>query len=135
MDFTSLSREELKHREKQLKAVLEELNEKDAVIIVEGKKDRNALQRAGVKGRIEIVNRSPEELSRRMAGEKEVVLLTDFDEAGEEICRRMQESLSSYNVKADVNSRRKFHRILRVRNFETMDKNFEEFEKELNKRW
>jgi 5S rRNA maturation endonuclease (ribonuclease M5) len=134
MDFTSLNREELKRKEKQLKRVLEELNEKDAVIIVEGKKDRAALQRIGVRGRIELVNRSSEELSRRISGEKEAILLTDFDDAGEEICRRMQESLSSYNVKADVDFRRKFHRILRVRNFETIDKQLEEFEKE-TKRW
>ena len=135
MDFSSLSREELKRKEKQLKRALEELNEKDAVIIVEGKKDRNALQRIGVRGRIELVNRSPEELSRRMSGEKEAILLTDFDTTGEEICRRMQESLFSYNIKADVDLRKKFHRILRVRNFEKIDKQIEEFEKEIKKRW
>ena len=102
MNFASLTDEELKQKAKQLKRAIEELVEKGAVVIVEGKKDKVALQKIGIRNRIKLINKTPDELSRMVSGEKEAIILTDFDDAGEEICRRVEESLSSYNVKADV---------------------------------
>jgi len=134
MDFNHLSNEELKQKEKQLKRALEELDEKEAVIIVEGKKDKEALQRIGVKNRIKLVNRSPAELSRAISDEKEAIILTDFDEAGEEICKRVEESLSSYSIKADTELRKRLHRIIGVANFESIDKILDKFDEEIKKR-
>jgi 5S rRNA maturation endonuclease (ribonuclease M5) len=99
MKITSLSDEELKRMEKQLKRAFEELNEKGAVIVVEGKKDREALQRAGVNNKIVLINRSPDELSSRISDEKKAIILTDFDNAGEEMRSRMEEI--SQNIGSD----------------------------------
>jgi 5S rRNA maturation endonuclease (ribonuclease M5) len=59
------------------------------------------------------------------------VILTDFDEAGEELCCRVEDGLRAYNVSPDTEMRRKLQRILGLRNFEEIDRKLEE----LRKKW
>jgi 5S rRNA maturation endonuclease (ribonuclease M5) len=130
--FTPLAMKKLQRKQKFLKRVLKELEESRKPIIVEGKKDRAALERIGVGNRIFLINWTPDELSRRVAKvADEAVVLTDFDETGEKLCKRVEEALCSYNVLPDTEVRRKLRYALGVYNFEEIDRKMEELQKKI----
>jgi len=121
----------LRKRMKLLDRTLRELNESQAVI-VEGKRDREALRQIGVRNRIFLANMSPDKLALRISKTaSEAVVLTDFDGTGEKLCKRIEEALQSYNVSANTEVRRKLKHLLGVYNFEDIDKKMEEFKKKI----
>lgn len=73
-------------------------------IIVEGKKDRNALQKLGLTGSIIIYNKGsslPDFCDWIVANYDQVIILTDWDRKGGTLCRRMRELLKGrvdYNI-------------------------------------
>jgi 5S rRNA maturation endonuclease (ribonuclease M5) len=130
--FTPLSMRKLQRKHKLLKRVLKELEESGKPMLVEGKRDRAALERIGVKNRIFLINLAPDELCERISKvADEAVILTDFDEAGEKLCRRIEEALHSYNVLPNTEVRRKLRYLLGVYNFEEIGRRMEEFKKKL----
>jgi 5S rRNA maturation endonuclease (ribonuclease M5) len=130
--FSSLAMRKLQKKHKSLKRVLKELEDSGAPLLVEGKRDREALERIGVKNRIFLVNMSPDSLCQRVSKvTDEAVVLTDFDEAGQKLCKRVEEALHSYNVLPNTDVRRKLRHLLGVYNFEDIDRRMEEFKKKI----
>jgi 5S rRNA maturation endonuclease (ribonuclease M5) len=130
--FTPLVMKRLQRKDKLLKRVLKELEESGKPILVEGKRDREALERIGVGNRIFLINMRPDELCERVAKTAdEAVVLTDFDEAGEKLCKRIEEALYSCNVLPNTEVRRKLRYLLGVYNFEEIDRRMEEFKKKI----
>jgi len=130
--FSPLAMRRLQRKQKFLKRTLRELRESGAVILVEGKRDREALKRIGVKNRIFLINMSPDRLCERVSRTAdEAVILTDFDAAGERLCKRVEEALRSYSVLPNTEMRRKFRYLLGIYNFEEIDRKLEEFEKKV----
>ncbi len=122
----------LQRKQKLLRRVLRELEESGKPILVEGKRDKAALERIGVRNRIFLINLTPDELCKRVAKiADEAVVLTDFDETGEKLCKRVEEALYSYNVLPDTEVRRKLRYLLGVYNFEEIDRKLEEFKKKI----
>ena len=78
----------------------------DWVVLVEGKRDVAALKRLGVENVWALKGKGfhdvAEELSHRFKG---VVVLTDFDQQGERICRKLTAVLKSYGLKIDSSFR------------------------------
>lgn len=129
---TPLLMRKLVRKEKLLRRVLNELAESDAVVLVEGKRDKNALERIGIRNRIMVINMSPDEVSERVSRVADkAVVLTDFDDAGEELRCRVEEALRSYNVSPNTEVRKRLHYLLGVRNFEEIERKLEEFRKKL----
>ncbi|MCX6777109.1 MAG: toprim domain-containing protein [Candidatus Micrarchaeota archaeon] len=130
--FSPMALRKLQKKQKLLDRTLKDLAESGAAVLVEGKRDREALQRIGVRNRIFLVNMSPDKLCLRVskvAGE--AVILTDFDEAGQKLCRRIEEALHSYNVLPNTEVRRKLRYLLGVYNFEDIDRRMEEFKNKI----
>lgn len=101
-------------RYERLLEVLEELDEASlhAPLIVEGKRDREALRSLGVKGDIISLNRGQgmHEFAESVAGSHErVVLLMDWDSTGE----KLQERLTR-EFKGMWEEHESFRRLLRV---------------------
>ncbi len=74
----------------------------DWVILVEGKRDKVALERFGIEN-VEQMKSKPyhtvaDELSKRYRG---AVMLMDFDEKGEQIERKLSRILSMYGMSVD----------------------------------
>ena len=96
----------LKEKVEKIGQILEQLIEKSAEgtpIIVEGKKDAQALQELGVKGPILMVKTEGKSfLEATMEIEqlcsKEVILLLDFDRRGKQGTKHLQESLERGKV-------------------------------------
>lgn len=91
----------LQEKEEKIRLVLESLAEESAKgtpIIVEGKKDAEALRALGIKGQIIQAKTGGKtlldillELENR--GAREVILLLDFDRRGRELTRRLKQRL------------------------------------------
>jgi 5S rRNA maturation endonuclease (ribonuclease M5) len=88
----------------ELKNLVEKMNSEISCVIVEGRKDKEALEKIGYKGRIIYANKF--EMANGM-----VVILTDFDKEGKEIAKRITRSIGEKNV--DKFFRNEFKKILR----------------------
>jgi 5S rRNA maturation endonuclease (ribonuclease M5) len=96
-------------REKQafleLKNLVENMSEDVTYVIVEGRKDKEALLKLGYKGKIVYANK----LKRIKDGK--VVILTDFDKEGTKIAERIKKEIGEGKV--DEFFRERVGRILR----------------------
>ncbi len=117
------------------KNLLESLEEGEQEVVVEGKRDRVALQKLGIRNRITLINQSPDRVAERVAshGASEAVVLTDFDRSGEELAQRICEALESYGVKPDLNIRRKLRYLFGVLFIEELDRKVAEFQEKLER--
>ena len=78
-----------------------------ATILVEGKRDREALDLLGIKGEIIMTSQKTvfnlcEELARSGG---DIIIMTDWDERGEEVARQVQIFLEADGVRADTTIR------------------------------
>jgi len=124
---------ELLAKAKTLRRLLSELLESDSAVVVEGKKDREALLGLGVASeRIFTVHGKPHEVAERVAAFSDrAYVLTDLDAAGEEIMSRIVPALEGSGVKPDVEMRRRMSGILQVRFFEEIVGKIREFDEKL----
>lgn len=85
-------------------------------IIVEGSRDREALRRLGFDGVIEMHSTkgfSEEELVEEIGSKyKSVLLLTDFDEEGRQLNKRLTRIFERRGVKVDLGLRRVIGRLM-----------------------
>lgn len=91
----------------QVLARLEEASAKGKPIVVEGKKDAQALAELGIKDTIFSVKTAGKSFLEATAeieasGAREVILLLDFDRRGKEGTRRMQQDLERVKIKVNV---------------------------------
>lgn len=109
---------------KELEKLIEKM--KKNVIMVEGKRDAEALKNMGICNVYAVVGRE-ESVLNKVKDEKEVILLMDLDRKGHALAERMQEKLWSMGIKSDVLTRRKLGRILKVKYFENLNKKYEKY--------
>ncbi|RLI97735.1 MAG: hypothetical protein DRP00_03620, partial [Candidatus Aenigmatarchaeota archaeon] len=75
-------------------------NVENSQIIVEGKKDREVLEKLGFKNVVEISGKSLSEILKEIKKDS-VILLTDFDSEGEKLAKRLYNFLKIYGIKVD----------------------------------
>ena len=100
----------LKEKEEKIQLIIAKLTEesvKGKPIIVEGKKDAQALRILGVNGAILTVKTGGKSFLEATAeienlGAREVILLLDFDRRGKEGTKRLRESLERAKIKANI---------------------------------
>lgn len=110
---------------KQLKRLLEKLEV--SVILVEGKNDKAAMERLGFENIMTISGTLKERAAALCGCRKDVVVLTDINERGEELAEEAKSELERYGIRCDVESRRAFARILGITEFENAHKGYDEF--------
>jgi 5S rRNA maturation endonuclease (ribonuclease M5) len=90
-------------KKEELEKFLLELKQSNKLIIVEGPKDKKALQEVGVSNFIvELSKKSIFEIIEDVAKiASEVVILTDFDEKGKELYGKLNSGLQRLGVKVD----------------------------------
>ena len=99
----------------ELIEALKEFSE-DNLIVVEGKKDVAALKAIGVKSKE--LNGNNYLFAERNSSTKQVLLLTDFDDEGENIRKKLKEAFSANGVQENVNLRKKFWAVTRLSHVE-----------------
>ena len=87
-----------------MKEWLEKLKNSEKLIIVEGKKDRIALKKLGIRGKILCVKNSSNILSDYLdyIHDREVILLLDFDDYGTALSKKIAQYLEEKRVKANT---------------------------------
>ncbi|MDG6217933.1 MAG: toprim domain-containing protein [Candidatus Thermoplasmatota archaeon] len=106
----------------EVELTLDELVEANNVVpvIVEGIKDRRALERLGLTGMIITINTGlslsdfSDWISERY---DEVIILTDWDRRGGSLCRRLKELLKG-RVKYDITFRQRFSKYAMIKKVE-----------------
>ena len=101
----------------QLTQILEELESRpeDVVLLVEGRRDRGALNLLGVRGEIIQVQTSDgilgiaEDLALR---HKKAVILTDWDRKGGQLCLLLKNALKANSVDFEANTRSRLVHIV-----------------------
>jgi 5S rRNA maturation endonuclease (ribonuclease M5) len=100
----------------ELTSILDELRDRpeDAVILVEGQKDRGALIALGIGGEVWHIQGGgsifsiAEDLARQM---KKAIILTDWDRKGGQLCHLVRESLKANGVSYDDTLRKRLVHI------------------------
>lgn len=97
-----------KNIEKEFLSNIEKIRHSGSIIVVEGKKDKKALGKLGIKNIIELNKKPLFEIIEDIAGKnKNCVILTDLDKKGRELYGKLNSGLQSFGVKVD-NSFRNF---------------------------
>ena len=99
----------------ELISSLVEASEEGAAIIVEGVRDERSLRDLGISGPIVRAARRPAlEVAEEAARDyRDVVVLTDWDRAGEELARKMELHLQGTGAKVDLETRERLKRMVR----------------------
>ena len=104
---------------------LQQMSDKGAVIIVEGKRDRKALRALGITGDIELGTKKSilvfcEDVAREY---NNVIVLTDWDEKGDKLASLMEGYLRSTNADVNMDIRKKIKNLVqkRIKDIESLD--------------
>ena len=96
---------------------------KDKIVLVEGKKDKSALERLGI-GNIKILDKPLYKITEELVkAEKEVILLIDLDKEGKLIYHKLIPQLKKFGVKVNEMFRNKLFKT-KLRQIEGIDKFF-----------
>jgi 5S rRNA maturation endonuclease (ribonuclease M5) len=99
----------------ELIGVLLEASDRGAAIIVEGRRDRESLRALGALGPVIMASHKPAlALAEEVAREhREIIVLTDWDEKGEEMALQIEKHLRCSGSRADVEIRSRLKRLVK----------------------
>ena len=122
--FASLVEKLLKKRSRMISSFLERIEKEvkdisDSQIIVEGKRDREVMEKLGFKNVVEISGKSFISILKKIEKER-VIILTDFDEEGEKLAKRLGNFLIINGFKVDWNKRRILRNLFCTRKIEEL---------------
>ncbi len=102
--------------------LLDELVKRNSAIIVEGKKDRAALENLGVCNSIFVLNKRPLfEIAETIAGQfNDAVILTDLDSEGKKLYGKLNTFLQQLGVRVDTRIREFLFKNTRIRQVEAL---------------
>ncbi len=126
---------------RRLSRIVEELSscvEQGMPILIEGKKDEEALRELGIKGNIIKVSGSGLKLFEiaEIAANtsSKVIILTDFDKKGDILAKKLSEDIQSLGSHPDLNIRKNIIKITRryIKDIESLPKHMKQLELEIN---
>ncbi|MBS3102539.1 toprim domain-containing protein [Candidatus Woesearchaeota archaeon] len=98
---------------------LKKLVESDKIIIVEGKKDKAALKKLGIKNIIDLGKKPLFHVVEEVASNgKECIILTDMDKKGKELYGKLNAGLQRFGVKVDNSFRNFLYKNTKLRQIE-----------------
>ena len=114
---------------------LEELNKfigkiknSGILVIVEGKKDRSALGKLGIKNIVELSKKPLFQIVEEIASSNdECIILTDLDKKGKEIYGKLNSNLQKHGVKINNKFREFLFKRTKLRQIEGIDSYLESF--------
>src|SRR3989338_6129736 len=114
----------------EIQSFIEKIRENNTLIIVEGKKDRTALQKLGISNIIELNKKPLFQIVEDVANSnKECIILTDLDKKGKEIYGKLNSNLQRNGVKVNNKFREFLFKHTKLRQIEGVDSYLEAFHK------
>jgi len=106
----------------ELHAIIEKINREEILVIVEGKKDKHAMQKIGIDNVVEL-ERKPlfavvEEIAEKT---KRCSILTDLDKKGKELYGKLKHGLQKHGVHIDDKLRNFLLKNTQIRQMEGID--------------
>lgn len=98
--------------------------ESGILVIVEGRKDKNALNKLGIRNIIELNKKPLFSIVEEAAGQKECIILTDLDRKGRELYGKLNSGLQERGVKVDNRLRNFLFKSTKLRQIEGILKLF-----------
>ncbi len=111
-------------QKEELEEWLLRLRDRDVLIIVEGKKDRAALNRLGLANIITLEGpqyKNVERIAELAASAKRAVILTDLDPEGKKLYSRLKKDLGEHGIEIDDRFREFLFRKTKLRQIEGLD--------------
>ncbi|MCS7105852.1 MAG: toprim domain-containing protein, partial [Candidatus Aenigmarchaeota archaeon] len=99
----------------------EVLNYKEVPIIVEGKRDEEAIRKLGFQKIFKISGKPLEKVLDEVKDYKSVVILSDFDEEGKKIFAKLRRLFSSHRIKVHTFLRNKIKSIFKIKKIEEIN--------------
>lgn len=124
---------------RKLLSIMEELQncaKQGMPILIEGKKDEEALRELGINGNFIKVSGSPLKLFEiaeiAAKSSSKIIILTDFDKKGNELAKRLSEDIQRLGSHADLENRRKIMGITRryIKDIESLSRHLRQLELE-----
>lgn len=124
---------------RKLLSIMEELQncaKQGMPILIEGKKDEEALRKLGINGNFMKVSGSPLKLFEiaeiAAKSSSKIIILTDFDKKGNELAKRLSEDIQRLGSHADLEIRRKIMGITRryIKDIESLSRHLRQLELE-----
>ena len=88
---------------------------KGKYVIVEGKKDEEALRSLGVENIVKIAQENIHSIPFTLNSNKEIVILTDFDKAGRKLAVRANNVFKAHKLKVNPHLRKRFMSLGKTR--------------------
>ena len=102
-----------------LKEEITKLKQSDKLVIVEGKKDKAALEKLGIKNIFTLSKKPLFHIIEEISGKnKDVVILTDLDRHGKELFGKLNSGLQYHGVKVDNKFREFLFKKTKLRQIE-----------------
>lgn len=108
--------------------IIEQIQEEDILIIVEGKKDKAALERLSLNSFVLHGKDFFHRIQEIADHNKEVLILTDFDKEGKMLYGRIAKELEKYRIKVNQKYREFFQKRTMLSQIEGMDTYIENLE-------
>jgi len=115
---------------------LQDCAEQGMPILIEGKKDEEALRDLGINGNIIKVSGSPLKLFEiaeiAALSSSKIIILTDFDKKGNQLARKLSEDIQRLGSNPDLQLRRKIMAITRryIKDIESLPRHLHQLELE-----
>ena len=111
----------MNQKTEEFHSFIEKIKASNTLIIVEGKKDKAALQRLGIDNIIELNKKPLFEIVENIANfNEECIILTDLDKKGKELFRKLNSDLQKNGVKINNKFRNFLFRHTKLRQIEGM---------------
>ncbi len=106
----------------------------DIPILVEGRKDRQALTRFGVKNILDISGRTPEKVLDQTLNNNinTIIVLTDFDEEGEKKSKQFTKLFEANGIKVNSKARYKIKSLINTHQIEGLNSFIKSFGDDYN---
>ena len=126
-------------RFEELQKLIQRLNdeaENGSLIVVEGVRDKKSLQSMGLRGRIACIQssrRSTLSFAEQLDGEKNVIILMDFDRQGVFLANRLSRLLNAQSIHANLLLWRELRSLTRsdIRSIEELPRLHERLQQEV----
>ena len=126
--YTTTRRRMFNKKTDNIKEIINQLNNQDAIIVVEGKKDKRALEKLGIDSKIFLLNcdkKSLIETSETLAQKsRQVILMLDSDPKGLELTKKMKNHLQSQGVHVNTKIGKTLLRLATSQVVESLDNIF-----------
>ena len=115
-------------RIEELNILIDKIKDSNILVIVEGKKDRIALEKLGLSNITELSKKPLFQIVEGIANEnKEIIILTDLDKKGKELYGKLSKDFQRYGVRINNELREFLFKNTKIRQIEGLTAYLEAF--------